>query len=253
MGTYLSSLSVSKKALILSVEATIYITNTSPLIGAVSVCRISMSFFILRKASSASVVHRIVFLSVKLLSALKKGSYFLAPFERNWLSADSFPLRLCMSLSVFGGSESVTALSFEGLALSPCSYVKSTVPIPLGVWNFMAPWIIDTSIPIFCIAVLPSNSLGRELDHTMKKVRVSFLMKGLSPIVISKGISPRVFSQEANEHLDKLERSPWLGPLYGGNLSLFSFPLLLSQEGRFLNLSKLSRWLFGAPLVAASL
>nr|GEX71774.1 RVT_3 domain-containing protein [Tanacetum cinerariifolium] len=38
------------------------------------------------------------------LSALKKGSDFSAPFDRNRLSAASFPLRLCMSLSVLGGS-----------------------------------------------------------------------------------------------------------------------------------------------------
>ncbi|GKD72635.1 hypothetical protein Tco_1330917 [Tanacetum coccineum] len=130
MGTYLSSLSVSKMALILSIEAAIYITNTSPLIGAVSVGRISMSFFILRKASSASVVHRIVFLSVQLLSALKKRSYFLAPFERNRLSTDSFLLRLCMSFSVFGGFESITALFFEGLALSPYLVMKCPKNIP---------------------------------------------------------------------------------------------------------------------------
>ncbi|GKA07784.1 hypothetical protein Tco_0687008 [Tanacetum coccineum] len=70
-------------------------------------------------------------------------------------------------------------------------YVKNKVPIPLGVWNFMALWILDTTIPICCMAVLPSNRLCRELDPTMTKLRIYVLMKGLSPIVISKGTSPR--------------------------------------------------------------
>ncbi|GKA95088.1 hypothetical protein Tco_0817126 [Tanacetum coccineum] len=117
--TCLTSLSASKMALMLYVEATRYITNTSPLIGAVSVGKISMNFFIFQKASSASAIHLIVFLSVQLLSALKKGSDFSAPFERNQISAASFPLRLCTSLSIFNVSKSVTALTFEGLALIP--------------------------------------------------------------------------------------------------------------------------------------
>ncbi|GKC87704.1 hypothetical protein Tco_1148353 [Tanacetum coccineum] len=55
----------------------------------------------------------------------------------------------------------------------------------------MALWILDTTIPICCMAVLPSNRLCRELDPTMTKLRIYVLMKGLSPIVISKGTSPR--------------------------------------------------------------
>ncbi|GJT76397.1 hypothetical protein Tco_1043122 [Tanacetum coccineum] len=77
-----------------------------------------------RKASSASAVHRIVFLSIQLLSALKKGSDFSTPFERNQLSAASFPLRLYTPLSVFGGSKSVTTLTFKGLALIPCLVMR---------------------------------------------------------------------------------------------------------------------------------
>ncbi|GJR96095.1 hypothetical protein Tco_0268269 [Tanacetum coccineum] len=61
-----------RTTLILSIKAARYITNTSPLIGA-------------------------------LLRALKNGSDLSAPFERNWLSAASFLLRLCISLSVLGG------------------------------------------------------------------------------------------------------------------------------------------------------
>ncbi|GKF92561.1 hypothetical protein Tco_0279280, partial [Tanacetum coccineum] len=70
------------------------------------------------------------------------------------------------------------------------SYVENTVPIPLAVWNLMAPWMVETTIPIFCIAVLPSNILYRKSDLMMTKLRVSLLVRGGSPIVISRGISP---------------------------------------------------------------
>nr|GEU84043.1 hypothetical protein [Tanacetum cinerariifolium] len=39
------------------------------------------------------------------------------------------------------------------------SYVENMVPIPMGVWNFMASWIVDTTMSISFIAVLPSNRL----------------------------------------------------------------------------------------------
>nr|GEU80857.1 hypothetical protein [Tanacetum cinerariifolium] len=70
-----------------------------------------------------------VLLSVQLLIALKNGSDFLASFERNRLSAANFPLRLCTSLSVLGGSRSVTTLTFKGLALIPYLYtlLESTI------------------------------------------------------------------------------------------------------------------------------
>ncbi|GJZ02352.1 hypothetical protein Tco_0520313 [Tanacetum coccineum] len=80
-------------ALILLAEAARYITNTSPLIGA-------------------------------LLRALKNGSDLSAPFERNRLSAVSFPLRLCISLNIFGGLRSVIALTFDGLDLIPCLVMR---------------------------------------------------------------------------------------------------------------------------------
>nr|GEU40121.1 hypothetical protein [Tanacetum cinerariifolium] len=66
------SLSASRTALMLYVEAARYITNTLPLIEA-------------------------------LLRALKKGRDLWAPFERYRLSTANFLLRLCISLSVFGG------------------------------------------------------------------------------------------------------------------------------------------------------
>ncbi|GJT83885.1 hypothetical protein Tco_1058227 [Tanacetum coccineum] len=56
---------------------------------------------------------------------------------------------------------------------------------------FIAPWIVDTMIPIFCIIVLPSSRLIGELDLMITKFRTSVLIKGPSPIVISKGTSPR--------------------------------------------------------------
>ncbi|GKC79396.1 hypothetical protein Tco_1130170 [Tanacetum coccineum] len=64
------------------------------------------------------------------------------------------------------------------------------IPIPLGVWNFMAPWTVDTTIPICCIAVLPSSKLCSESDFTITNVSVFFTMMGPSPIVISRVISP---------------------------------------------------------------
>ncbi|GJR30256.1 hypothetical protein Tco_1106488 [Tanacetum coccineum] len=71
------------------------------------------------------------------------------------------------------------------------SYVENMVSISRGVWNFMAPWIVDTTIPIFCVTVLPSSRLCGELDLTMTKFRISVLVNGLSPTVISRGTSPR--------------------------------------------------------------
>ncbi|GJR68262.1 hypothetical protein Tco_0014327 [Tanacetum coccineum] len=67
--------------------------------------------------------------------------------------------------------------------------VENTVLIPLAMWNLMAPWMKETTIPIFCIAVLSSNILYGELDLMMTKLRVSLLARGGSFIVISKGIS----------------------------------------------------------------
>ncbi|GKG01655.1 hypothetical protein Tco_0306360 [Tanacetum coccineum] len=70
------------------------------------------------------------------------------------------------------------------------SCIKNTVLIPLAVWNFIASWIVETLIPIFCIVVFPSNILYGESDLTMTKLSVSLLSRGGLPIVISKGISP---------------------------------------------------------------
>ncbi|GKA39430.1 hypothetical protein Tco_0731981 [Tanacetum coccineum] len=69
------------------------------------------------------------------------------------------------------------------------SCVENTFLIPLAVWNLMALWMVETTITIFCIAVLPSNILYGESDLTMTKLRFSLLARGASPIVISRGIS----------------------------------------------------------------
>ncbi|GJT60422.1 hypothetical protein Tco_1003955 [Tanacetum coccineum] len=53
-------------------------------------------------------------------------------------------------------------------------YSEKMVPIPLGVWNFMAPWTVDTTIPICCIAVLPSSKLCGESDFM-----ITNLMRGV--------------------------------------------------------------------------
>ncbi|GJS11154.1 hypothetical protein Tco_0367950 [Tanacetum coccineum] len=71
------------------------------------------------------------------------------------------------------------------------SYVENTIPTPMGVWNFMAPYIVDTTIPILCMAVLPRSRLCRELDLMMTKLRTSVLVKGLLPNVIFKRTYPR--------------------------------------------------------------
>ncbi|GKA07787.1 hypothetical protein Tco_0687011 [Tanacetum coccineum] len=81
------------------------------------------------RASLASVVYGMVFLSVQLLSALKKWNDFSAPFDKKRLSVASFPLRLCISLSVLGGSRSVTAVTFNGLAVVPCFVMKCFLDI----------------------------------------------------------------------------------------------------------------------------
>nr|GEX75199.1 hypothetical protein [Tanacetum cinerariifolium] len=65
------------------------------------------------------------------------------------------------------------------------------VPIPLGVWNFMAPWTVDTTIPICCIALLPSSKLYGEYDFTITNVSVYVTAMGPSPIITSNGISPK--------------------------------------------------------------
>ncbi|GKA85459.1 hypothetical protein Tco_0807113 [Tanacetum coccineum] len=88
MGTCSSFLFMNKDALMLSVEAVRYIIRISPCIGA-------------------------------LLSTLKNRSDLSVPFDRKWLRAAIFPLRLCTSLSVFGCSTSVMAFTFKGLAVIP--------------------------------------------------------------------------------------------------------------------------------------
>ncbi|GJS91675.1 hypothetical protein Tco_0774311 [Tanacetum coccineum] len=70
-------------------------------------------------------------------------------------------------------------------------FSERRVPIPFGVWNFIALWIVDTTIPICCMAVLPSSRLCGESDLTMTKLSVFMTVRRPSPIVISKGTSPK--------------------------------------------------------------
>nr|GEV03451.1 putative ribonuclease H-like domain-containing protein [Tanacetum cinerariifolium] len=119
MGSYLSSIFANSAAPMLFVEVVRYIVRASPFIGPVIVSKISMNFFFFWRASSASCAHYMLFLFVQLLSILKKGRDLSPTLDKNWLSAASFPLRLCISLSVFGCSWSVTTFTFEGLALIP--------------------------------------------------------------------------------------------------------------------------------------
>ncbi|GJR22078.1 hypothetical protein Tco_0970605 [Tanacetum coccineum] len=100
IGTCSSSLFANKAALMLSIEAV--------------------------STASASCVYCMFFLSVQLLSTLKKGMDLLMPFDRKWLRAAIFPLRLCTSLSVFSCSTSVMAFTLEGLARTrtPCLVMR---------------------------------------------------------------------------------------------------------------------------------
>nr|GEU43983.1 hypothetical protein [Tanacetum cinerariifolium] len=59
--------------------------------------------------------------------------------------------------------------------------------------------------------------------------------------------------QNLSQAFDKLESSPWLDPRYGENMSLFFCPLLLSQEGFFLDLLKPSLLKYAGPHVNPNL
>ncbi|GJX18796.1 hypothetical protein Tco_0221473 [Tanacetum coccineum] len=88
--------------------------------------------------------------------------------------------------SVFARDVSLTFFT-PSILLDSC--VENTVLIPWVVWNLTASWFVETTIPIFCIAVLPNNILYEELDLTMTKLRVLLLVRGALPIVISKRTS----------------------------------------------------------------
>ncbi|GKA62135.1 hypothetical protein Tco_0761654 [Tanacetum coccineum] len=139
-----------------------------------------------------------------------KRSVLSAHFERKRFIAANFLSRLYISLTDLGGCKYDIALTFEGSGLIPCFVMRcpenlpsSTpkenffglnfrrVPIPFGVWNFIALWIVDTTIPICCMAVLLSSRLCGESDLTMTKLSVFVTVMRPSPIVISKGTSPK--------------------------------------------------------------
>ncbi|GJS20594.1 hypothetical protein Tco_0449226 [Tanacetum coccineum] len=231
MGTCPSSLLVNKVALMLSVEAARYIIRTSPCISALSVGKVSTSFFISWSAAAASCVHYMFFLSVQLLSTLKKGRDLSAPFDKNWIRDANFQLRLFhaktsalvlrrfhnLSLKCSGSCfpmvtvcsgyllltiifsstlvqlrtpsvfpREVSRIFFTPSPILSNLCVENTVPIPWMVWNLTAPWIVETTIPICYIVVLPKSIFYGELDLTMMKLRFSLLERGVSPIVISK-------------------------------------------------------------------
>jgi hypothetical protein len=119
----------------LSCDAAMYIYSISPLIGVVSVGRISMNSFNFWKAASASILHWKIFLSIHPLRVLKNGSDRSAPFDKNLLKAASFPLRLCTSFNVFGDCRSVIAFTFEGFALIPCFVIKCPRNYPSSTPN----------------------------------------------------------------------------------------------------------------------
>ncbi|GJZ63944.1 hypothetical protein Tco_0620365, partial [Tanacetum coccineum] len=83
------------------------------------------------------------------------------------------------------------------------SCVGNTIPIPLAVWNLMAQWMVETTIPIFCIVVLPSNILYDESDLTMIKLRVSLLAK--------RGVAYRDFQRNLSTRLGFFPKNPIKG------------------------------------------
>ncbi|GKA70103.1 hypothetical protein Tco_0776167 [Tanacetum coccineum] len=122
----------------------------------------------------------------------------------------------------------------------------------------MASWMVETTITIFCIVVLPSNILDGESDLTMTKLRVSLLARKGSPIVISKGISPldQYFSPENTIRgtfesiLDAL-MEVWTMGASVGVAPLSFFPSTSEHTGRLLEASsylfysKDLSWAFG--------
>ncbi|GKB64639.1 hypothetical protein Tco_0920825 [Tanacetum coccineum] len=91
----------------------------------------------------------------------------------------------CLPIVIFCSGPSSASFGFCEL------YSKKMVPIPLGVWNFIALWTVDTTIPICCISVLLSSKLCGESDFTIMNVNVFITAIGPSLIVTSKGISPK--------------------------------------------------------------
>ncbi|GKE28055.1 hypothetical protein Tco_1443439, partial [Tanacetum coccineum] len=218
-------------------------------------------------------------------------------FERNWLKAANFPLRICISLSVVGGVRSEISLTFEGLALIPCLVMRCPRNVPSStlkerffVLSFMLmaqslskaalfcsgaktslllfDWfevlvliqpvlcieglpfyhngsldprhvnvlvINYTTIPIFFITVLSSSRLRGELDLTMTKFKISVLVKGLSPTVISRGTSLRGQECSPKKPTRDLAGTISLSPFFHHPteyLRLSPFPsLFLSQGG----------------------
>ncbi|GKF88774.1 hypothetical protein Tco_0262737 [Tanacetum coccineum] len=88
---------------------------------------------------------------------------------------------------VFAGE--VSLIFFTPSPILSDSCVENIVSILWMVWNLTALWIVETTIPIFCIVVLLNSILYGELDLTMMKLRVSLLERGAAPIVTSKRTS----------------------------------------------------------------
>ncbi|GKE08116.1 hypothetical protein Tco_1411667 [Tanacetum coccineum] len=166
----------NKMALMLSIEAMRYITNTSPLIEAGGNC-LNLQRVDLDSLFGDEMPHESTFFNAKrtLLWISVFGDEM--PHERTFFNAKRTLLWI--------------KLHVNNLKFIKGSYVENMVPVALRVWNFIALWIIDTMIPIFCIDVLPSKRWCGELDLIMTKFRTSVHVKGPSPIVISRGTSPR--------------------------------------------------------------
>ncbi|GKD69941.1 hypothetical protein Tco_1324031, partial [Tanacetum coccineum] len=181
--------------IILSVEATRYITNTSPLIGV-------------------------------LLRALKNGSDLSTPFKRNRLRDVSFPLRLYISLSVLGSFRLVIALTFEGLALIPCLVMRGTLDhyvVNIGfkvLLNLIIKYLVDQSLASkkhFCqdperdstfqsISSKGLQSLGQALfmyvksTHILQPPSLFFTMTGLATLNVPAFVSASTSLQAALCH-----------------------------------------------------
>ncbi|GJR06523.1 hypothetical protein Tco_0529507 [Tanacetum coccineum] len=118
-----------------------------------------------------------------------------------------FSLRTCISTALTVSSEVaryiVRVSSFVGMTIVDGTNTSGRV-------KFIAPWTVDITIPICCIAVLPSSRLCGESDFTIMNVSVFVTAMGPSPIVI-----PRVFLPRAMTVLMRSRQEKCLSPLEG--------------------------------------
>ncbi|GJY81432.1 retrovirus-related pol polyprotein from transposon TNT 1-94 [Tanacetum coccineum] len=231
-------------ALMLSVKAIRYIIRTSPCIGAMSISKSSTNFFISWSAASASAS---------------------TPLDRKRLRAANFPLRLYFSsttmvLGIYVISAWVHAkTSALDIRRSHSLSLKCFDENPF-LWNLMAPWMVETTIPIFCIAVLPSNILYDESDLTMTNnelplsmcTRPTSLPKSLDFITTgAEELLPLVTEGNVISLPPEMKSSDTLYFMYDSFCLIMSMGASAGED--FFDLLKFSLRSFEAPLDATSL